>query len=53
MITSISNLTMLDNCFGKFGWWFDRSLAQNSNAFLSFENEEDLVLFSLTHDITN
>ncbi len=43
----------VDNCFGKFGWWFDRSLAQNSNAFLSFENEEDLVLFSLTHDITN
>ena len=44
----------VDNCFGKFGWWFERgNSAQDSNAFLSFENEEDLVLFSLTHDITN
>ena len=44
----------VDNCFGKFGWWFTRRGSnRDSNAYLSFENEEDLVLFNLTHDITN
>ena len=49
-----------DNCLGRWGWWFERDLRgyytnyrDHSNAFLSFENEEDLVLFSLTHDITH
>ena len=51
---------MLRNCLGRWGWWFERDIAtlyrkegERSTAFLSFELEEDLVVFNLTHDISN
>jgi hypothetical protein len=47
------------NCSGRWGWWFERDIAtlyskegERSVAHLSFELEEDLVIFSLTHDIS-
>ena len=43
----------LDNCLGKWGWWFSGSnTPKDSIAYMSFEIEEDLVLFGLTHDLT-
>lgn len=51
---------MLRNCLGRWGWWFERDIAtlyrkegERSIAYLSFELEEDLVVFNLTHDISH
>lgn len=48
-----------ENCIGRWGWHFDRDLSRfythpdsHGIAHLSFEIEEDLVLFGLTHDLT-
>lgn len=50
-----------NNCSGRWGWWFDRDnarlystrLPDRTQAYLSFEYEEDLIIFTLTHDISN
>lgn len=41
------------NCHGHWGWWFDEGYNKTTMAYLSFELEEDLVLFKLTYDIAN
>lgn len=51
----------VENCIGLWGWWFERDISKfytdpdnhTTNAYLSFEMEEDLVLFNLTHDISH
>ena len=50
----------LNNCDGRWGWFFERDISRfythpdtHSTAYMSFEIEEDLILFNLTHDLTN